>query len=140
MSFAGSLSEVSVTFPGRDILIAEKPNQAEWVGIRDAICPVCGKTYAYAPGYHVYTRRFFKNKKERRLHFCSWSCMRTYDECHPSKIDRMIREKRAKLDYLLEQKELPQSERTVKGDLSRLIERADVEYNRAITRKIWEAV
>ena len=140
MSFAVSLSEISSTFPGRDLSIAGQPNQAEWVGVRDAVCPVCGKKYAYAPGYHAYTRRFYKNHKQRSLHFCSWSCLRTYDEYHPSKIDRMIREKREKLDFLLAQKNLPQEERTVKGDIKRLIERADVEYNRAITRKIWEAV
>lgn len=136
-----SFSEIAATFPGRDLSITGQPNQAEWVGIRDTTCPTCGKGFAYTPGKHAYTRKAWtKAKNKRLLHFCSWSCLKTWDELNPSKIDAQIRDRRKRLDYLEAQKKLPPEERTVKGDIKKLIERADIELNRAITRRIWEAV
>ena len=141
MSFFCTFSEIAGSFPARGLTVnGTAPQKDAYIGLREATCPQCGSKFSYTPGCHAYTRRIYTGKRERIMHFCRWSCVRRYDADHPSKIDRMIQEKRDRLEFLLAQKELPQSERTVTGDINRLIDRADVEYNRALTRKIWEAV
>ena len=46
-------------------------------GLREKTCPICGKKfYCYAEMY-VYVRKAWKKTSK---YFCSWSCLRKYDE------------------------------------------------------------
>ena len=139
MSFTVSLSEIAATFPGRDLAISGQPNQAEWVGIRDAVCPECGKQFAYTPGKHAYVRRKMSKKKNHlTLKFCSYHCLRAWDEKKRSPLDMKIEQDRKLLDYLYAQAELPCEERDeqLRGKvLYPLIRGTEDRLNTALNRK-----
>ena len=112
MNLSVSLSEIAATFPGRDLAVSGQPNKAEWVGVRDAVCKECGKSFAYTPGLHAYTRRAYSKKRNQTtLYFCSWHCLRAWDEKKRNPLETKVEEDRKLLRYLYAQAELPAEER-----------------------------
>lgn len=138
MSFYCTFAEIAATFPGRDLAIAGQPNQAEWVGIRDAVCPECGKQFAYTPGKHAYVRRAYSKKKNQtKMHFCSWHCLRAWDEKKRNPLETKVEEDRKLLRYLYAQAELPAEERDedLQGKLLYpMIREAENRLNTALNR------
>lgn len=99
-------------------------------------CPICKKRFIYSVSGYSYKRK----RGKKVIRFCSWSCMRKYDEISPDPIEKRVQDCKKRLEYLESLEGIPREEwkdpriRNNGVPLSTMISRAETRLNSAIRR------
>lgn len=99
-------------------------------------CPICKKCFLYSITGYSYKRK----RGKKVIRFCSWSCMRKYDEISPDPIEKRVQDCKKRLEYLESLEGVPREEwqdTRIKNNglpLSTMISRAETRLNSAIRR------